>query len=769
MRVQRRRPLRGQTIVLFALTFLALSMMIFMTLAVTARLRRKMELQTVTDTAAYANAIVTARAYNAMSVVNRASLSHWVVLSSIQAELAYGTMVPAILDAYAAGFTRLLEFPQVRDASGNLLTTKKLNNSDICALTEAADVFYHAEHALWSTSAGVGDKDLTHLNNANHTQYLTKALGRAPAPCSGPFYTKLTHATGAKAFDVLDQKVGVEATQVRKAIQDLTQVQQGLYCQLLTALGATGVPAENIPGAGCPAVPDLSNVIAGQAGKASPYPMTPATFSNPGPHPPYLPSYVPPAAADALASIAMDRNDALQLLHTSLASRGRHFPVGGEQDWDDGNPTANYYRSAIPPKLMQQVDDITTNFLNAKYAGRFYTKNWPLFLLMGLFDNGNDATTTSSGAPITVDTGDGGQAQINASVGVVLNNENRTGPNQIVDAVSVRASIIDQNAVRLCYTYSTPTTGSNRTCYFVPIEVTVRDYPDLSKLEVTSVDPHMTIHEWKACDNSADCGPGSGLVPASACSGSFTGDRGPWACWLYGKQGEGVPNYGLFPWYKFFYGDEGDPAFLSAHVFGDEAIKSNHFLGAMVPEAGVATNPLDGFGILPGGFSFVFPQTRASSPLPMAGAHGAFGQPKSPVLFTRPNKSTGALDPWDFNFTFNSGAVHQKLDFTDSANSHPQLALGTGITYYHRRREHHDPLSWMETGSLVNPFWHATLVPIDVDESPTDPTPGLLPYPTDPAGAIKTLGGVSGASSAAALDAANVYQGLKAAGYRGIQ
>ena len=40
--------------------------------------------------------------------------------------------------------------------------------------------------------------------------------------------------------------------------------------------------------------------------------------------------------------------------------------------------------------------------------------------------------------------------------------------------------------------------------------------------------------------------------------------------------------------------------------------------------------------------------------------------------------------------------------------------MATGIAYYHRR-DH-----WDEFPNLLNPFWRATLAPIDVDDFPTD-------------------------------------------------
>lgn len=74
---------RGQTLVLFALTLVLLVLMVCITLSIGAKTKRKLELQTVAETAAYSNAIATARTYNTASLLNRTMVSHWVAMAGV--------------------------------------------------------------------------------------------------------------------------------------------------------------------------------------------------------------------------------------------------------------------------------------------------------------------------------------------------------------------------------------------------------------------------------------------------------------------------------------------------------------------------------------------------------------------------------------------------------------------------------------------------------------------------------------------------------------
>ncbi|MBI3184497.1 MAG: hypothetical protein HYZ28_20365 [Myxococcales bacterium] len=80
---------RGQTLLLFVLTLLLLTVMVCMTLSFSTKAKEKMELQTLADTAAYSNAVMTARTYNAVSVLNRAQIAHMVAMAGVQSLISW--------------------------------------------------------------------------------------------------------------------------------------------------------------------------------------------------------------------------------------------------------------------------------------------------------------------------------------------------------------------------------------------------------------------------------------------------------------------------------------------------------------------------------------------------------------------------------------------------------------------------------------------------------------------------------------------------------
>ncbi|MDP1827325.1 MAG: Tad domain-containing protein [Archangium sp.] len=108
---------------------------------------------------------------------------------------------------------------------------------------------------------------------------------------------------------------------------------------------------------------------------------------------------------------------------------------------------------------------------------------------------------------------------------------------------------------------------------------------------------------------------------------------------------------------------------------------------------------------------------------PDESAANVWGQPKAVVAIQR--DLTMKKFPWELHFSFPFSATGpasewdgrgQKLH-TRAGNGTSiarQAAVATGIAYYHRR-EH-----WDEFPNLLNPFWRATLVPIDIDDAPTD-------------------------------------------------
>jgi hypothetical protein len=72
-----RKP-SGQTLVLFALTLLLLTMLVLMTLSFGSKVKSRMEVQTVADATAYSNAVSAARTMNSIAVMNRVHVAHTV-------------------------------------------------------------------------------------------------------------------------------------------------------------------------------------------------------------------------------------------------------------------------------------------------------------------------------------------------------------------------------------------------------------------------------------------------------------------------------------------------------------------------------------------------------------------------------------------------------------------------------------------------------------------------------------------------------------------
>ncbi|HEX8704136.1 MAG TPA: pilus assembly protein TadG-related protein [Myxococcaceae bacterium] len=129
-----------------------------------------------------------------------------------------------------------------------------------------------------------------------------------------------------------------------------------------------------------------------------------------------------------------------------------------------------------------------------------------------------------------------------------------------------------------------------------------------------------------------------------------------------------------------------------------------------------------------------------------------WGQPKSYAVIQRDLRKRNGQEPWnlDFNFRFLRGGDGTEFD-NRGLNLSPinggmdisrQTALSAGIAYYHRY-DH-----WKEPPNLLNPYWRATLVPVDVDVQGEDDVP-------------RTLGEVG------APWAAEAYRELRERGYRG--
>jgi hypothetical protein len=99
---------RGQTLVLLSMTVLIITLMVLMTLSLGAKVRDRMDLQTVADTSAYSNAIATARTMNAIALMNRAMIAHTVSTIGTLSLLSYCTLFYADAKAAQELFTEQL-------------------------------------------------------------------------------------------------------------------------------------------------------------------------------------------------------------------------------------------------------------------------------------------------------------------------------------------------------------------------------------------------------------------------------------------------------------------------------------------------------------------------------------------------------------------------------------------------------------------------------------------------------------------------------------
>jgi hypothetical protein len=90
--VSRSRP-HGQTLVLFCLTMLLVTLMVTLTLSFSMRVREKMEAQHVADLAAYSSAVATARTFNSIALMRRAQTAHLVAMSAVESLISWTTVM----------------------------------------------------------------------------------------------------------------------------------------------------------------------------------------------------------------------------------------------------------------------------------------------------------------------------------------------------------------------------------------------------------------------------------------------------------------------------------------------------------------------------------------------------------------------------------------------------------------------------------------------------------------------------------------------------
>lgn len=92
---------------LFALTMLLMVLFVMMTLGIASRIRENHELQTLADAAAYSNAVVNARAYNNIAIINRLQVSYWVALTADESLISWTGYARGLLNAADSELIRM--------------------------------------------------------------------------------------------------------------------------------------------------------------------------------------------------------------------------------------------------------------------------------------------------------------------------------------------------------------------------------------------------------------------------------------------------------------------------------------------------------------------------------------------------------------------------------------------------------------------------------------------------------------------------------------
>ena len=95
--MSQRTSRRGQTLALFALTLLLLTVMVTMTLSFGTKAKERMELQQVADQAAYSTAVAVSRGMNVLAMTNRVAIAHYVAMLGLHSSSSFATLSLPIL------------------------------------------------------------------------------------------------------------------------------------------------------------------------------------------------------------------------------------------------------------------------------------------------------------------------------------------------------------------------------------------------------------------------------------------------------------------------------------------------------------------------------------------------------------------------------------------------------------------------------------------------------------------------------------------------
>jgi hypothetical protein len=634
------RHSRGQTMVLLALSMLLVVLMACITLSLSGHVRRKMELQTVADAAAYNNAVATARGFNSTGLINRTIVSHWVVMLGIEANVAWGSTVPAYFDSFADTLNEMRWSGQCSNAASERLRQKEL--------LAARDAFNHASLSLWSGSGASGDP-----------------IGIPGCPGCAP---RLSPGLGQ-----LDRDAANQAKEVWRSVRDLVDVQRDLNDELKLALKDQNLARQAALAA-----------LGKPMNQPDPYPYKVRRGA-----PQYEPSGLPgrpPGWREVSEAIGTDREAMLPLAHAAMGSRGSRFVTSNKYQ-----VSATVFKTFTPRRAKvyaQRIEKAMNRlFPNQKFNFHVHGQESTTFLDDGKHrddDPGADADDVYSYVPAADNLADSDEEGNDPPEVYKPDIARRITPSR--DIGMEEATAFENGSIHIMYVSPCGVRDRQKA-----ITAMGRAHTDMST-------PPVSGHEWRQTKREARGGDDG--APDGTKNYQDSGNE-----WLHGvvSAKHGWDRSGHRP------GGLCHPS----HRHWGEANDTIHVLG----------KEIDGLGLSPGGFGFVFPQNVNPGKPRHDGAVGAFGQPKLPVLLTRANHGPGIpVDPWNltFRFSFARTGPGELFDLAKLGDPTPQTVLATGMAYYHRRCDRYravpqqDPdgsanacTSWQEAPNLLNPFWRA--------------------------------------------------------------
>jgi Putative Flp pilus-assembly TadE/G-like len=252
------RARRGQSLVLFCLTMLLVTVMVCLTLSFSMKVREKMETQSVADLAAYSGAVATARTFNSVALMRRAQTAQLVAMSGTMSLISWTSMMRASLNAaiLAAGGCPSAAAALEALKAQNEVLEQPWNELDAKAGVQAYNIQALGGHLgsmqgqmfaeLQASVSGGEHSFVTQLAGmANEGSRFPHELRAGPTPVS---VNELVHATtggNGHALDMAMATRGYEFTTRRQGLPERS-VSKGI----LAALGAAGGRLRVVRGGG---------------------------------------------------------------------------------------------------------------------------------------------------------------------------------------------------------------------------------------------------------------------------------------------------------------------------------------------------------------------------------------------------------------------------------------------------------------------------------------------------------------------------------------